>query len=118
MQTTLDIEDPEQLRGYLCGSPLFHGKEEIKTRVLAGGVSCRTVLVEADGTAPLVLKQALKKLRVKADWFSDPMRIHREALGLRWLQLLKPSGAVPEFLGEDFDHHVLVMSAVATPHAN
>jgi EAL domain-containing protein (putative c-di-GMP-specific phosphodiesterase class I) len=31
-----------------------------------------------------VLKQALPKLRVQADWFSDPARIHVEANSLRF----------------------------------
>ena len=65
-----------------------------------------------------VLKQALAKLRVAVDWFSDPQRIHREAAGIRWLQRLAPAGSVPALLFEDFDHRLLAMEAVPEPHDN
>jgi 5-methylthioribose kinase len=65
-----------------------------------------------------VIKQALAKLRTKADWFSDPARVHREALGIRWLGKLAPPGTIPEFVFEDFDHHLLAMQAVPQPHEN
>ena len=57
-----------------------------------------------------------EKLRTKADWFSDPSRIHREALGMRWLNKLV-SGSVPEVVFEDFDHHVLAMKGGQQQHA-
>jgi hypothetical protein len=64
-------------------------------RVLAGGISNRTVLVDRPEVGEAwVVKQALPKLRVVVDWFSDPERIHREALGLRWLEELAPSGTI------------------------
>lgn len=65
-----------------------------------------------------VIKQALEKLRVKADWFSDPARVHREAAGLRWLEQLTPPGSVPGFVFEDQEHHLLAMQAVPQPHEN
>ena len=65
-----------------------------------------------------VVKQALEKLRVKEDWFSDPQRIHHEAEGLRTLQKLTRPGAVPKFIFEDHEQHILIMEAVAEPHEN
>jgi hypothetical protein len=65
-----------------------------------------------------VFKQALAKLRVTVDWFSDPTRIHREALGLRWLAQLAPPGSVPGLVFEDLREHVLGMEAVPRPHDN
>jgi 5-methylthioribose kinase len=65
-----------------------------------------------------VLKQALAKLRVQVDWFSPPERVHREALGLRWLAQLAPAGAITAFVFEDFQHHILAMGAVPKPHQN
>jgi hypothetical protein len=44
---------------------------------LGGGVSNTVLLVEA-GSQRLVVKQALGKLRVQADWFSDRGRASRE----------------------------------------
>ncbi len=68
-----------------------------KTEVLAGGVSNRTVLVERPTGASWVVKQALPKLRVAVDWFSDPKRIGREALGLKYLAEIAPkAGLMPK----------------------
>ncbi|MBD0354473.1 MAG: phosphotransferase [Rubrobacteraceae bacterium] len=86
--------------------------------LLAGGVSNRTVLVERPTGEAWVLKQALEKLRVSVDWFSDPERVHREALGLRWLQELAPPGSITPLVFEDHDHHLLAMEAVPEPHEN
>jgi aminoglycoside phosphotransferase (APT) family kinase protein len=63
-----------------------------------------------------VLKQALSKLRVAVDWYSSPDRIHREALGLRWLKAL--GLPVPELRYEDAEHRLIAMDAVPEPHVN
>ncbi len=86
--------------------------------VLAGGISNRTVLVERPTGESWVLKQALEKLRVTVDWFSDPERVHREALGLRWLRELAPPGTITPLVFEDHEHHLLAMEAVPEPHEN
>jgi aminoglycoside phosphotransferase (APT) family kinase protein len=118
MWLELNIEDPRQLALYLRRAGRVRLDEEIEVSVLPGGVSNRTVLVRrADGSA-WVLKQALSKLRVAVDWFSPPERIQREALGLRWLSVLAPHGAVPALVFEDRVHHVLAMEAVPQPHEN
>lgn len=114
----LDIEDPAALRTYLVRTGRIAAATAIKIRVLAGGVSCRTVLVERDDGPAWVLKQALGRLRVQADWFSDPGRIHREAAGLRWLARLAPPGAIVDFVFEDHAAHVLAMAAVPEPFDN
>jgi len=62
------------------------------------------------------VEEILPKLRVAEDWFSDPARVHREALGLRWLQRLAPLGAVPAFVFEDEPDHFFAMQAVPLPH--
>jgi hypothetical protein len=81
-------------------------------------VSGRTVLVEWPDGRGRVFKQALPKLRVAVDWFSDPTRVHREALGLRWLAELAPPGSVPALDFEDLREHVLGMEAAPRPHDN
>src|ERR1700677_4978271 len=69
------------------------GPEHVpRFEVLQGGVSNKTVLVEPHGQPPFVVKQALGKLRVAADWHCDPARIHREASGLRSLLRITPPG--------------------------
>lgn len=114
----LDIENPATLRRYLVGAGLLAAGEEVSIKVLPGGVSGRTVLVEWPDGRGRVFKQALPKLRVAVDWFSDPTRIHREALGLRWLARLAPAGTVPAVVHEDTREHVLGMEAVPRPHDN
>jgi aminoglycoside phosphotransferase (APT) family kinase protein len=118
LEGSLDIEQPEALVAYLRAQELIRGDEEPIVRVLAGGVSNRTVWVGRESGEAWVLKQALAKLRVQVDWFSSPERIHREAAGLRWLNRLAPPGSVPGFVCEDFEQHVLIMQAVPQPHAN
>src|SRR6185295_14240171 len=94
----LDIENPTALIAYLRQAGHIESDEEPRVSVLAGGVSNRTVLVERPNGESWVIKQALAKLRVAADWFSDPQRIHREALGLRWLNRLAPPGTTVDFV--------------------
>ncbi len=110
----MDIEQASELIAYLQSRG--HG-EPACIEVLAGGVSNRTVRVQWPAGDAWVMKQALAKLRVKADWFSDPARIHREALGLKWMGQLLPSAA-PALIFEDEAQHILAMQAVPQPHEN
>ncbi len=114
----LDIEQPGALVSYLRARQLIEAGESPQTTVLAGGVSNRTVLVERTSGEAWVVKQALAKLRVQVDWFSSPERIHREALGLRWLEKIAPPETITPLVFEDFDAHLLGMVAVPQPHEN
>ncbi len=114
----MDIEQPEQLAAFLHSKGLIAPGEPLHSRVLTGGVSNRTVWVDRPGGEAWVLKQALAQLRVQAEWFSSPERIHREAAGMRCLGELLPPGNVPAFLFEDEVEHVIGMSAVPQPHRN
>ena len=117
----LDIEQPAALVAYLRDTGRVSPTETVRPRVLAGGVSNRTVLVELPDRSPpaaWVLKQALPKLRVAVDWFSDPARIRREAEGLRWLAELAPPGTVTPLVFEDPGRFLLAMAAVPQPHEN
>ncbi len=115
---TLDIEQPNELLAYLRRKQHIAPDETPIMRKLPGGVSSRTVFVERANGESWVLKQSLAKLRVQVDWFSDPQRIHCEAAALRWLTQLTPPGAVPAFVFEDHDEHVLAMEAIPQPHDN
>lgn len=114
----LDIEDPAALSRYLAAAGLLGDGGPATVTVLPGGVSGRTVLVEWPDGRGRVFKQALPKLRVAVEWFSDPARVHREALGLRWLARLAPRGSVPPVVFEDPREHVVGMVAVPRPHDN
>lgn len=113
----LNIEEPDQLLFYLRARGLSDASEAPAFRTLSGGVSNRTVWVRRGDGADWVIKQALAKLRVQVDWFSDPERIRREAAGLRWLGEIIP-GQVPEFVFSDCERNILAMSAIPQPHEN
>ncbi len=114
----LDIEDSAALIDYFRVQGHIAPNETPSVRNLRGGVSNRTVWVERASGDQWVLKQALAKLRVQADWFSSVERIHREAAGLRWLSRALPKGTTPRFVFEDQAEHILAMSAVPLPHEN
>jgi 5-methylthioribose kinase len=117
-ESGLDIEQPGALVTWLQANGRIAREEQPAVTVLAGGVSNRTVLVERESGEAWVVKQALAKLRVAVDWFSSPERIHREALGLRWLAELAPPGSTTPLIFEDHADHLLGMAAVPAPHAN
>lgn len=118
MEPTLDIEHESELLDWLRAEGWIEPNETPAIAVLHGGVSNRTVLVERSGGDAWVLKQALAKLRVQVDWFSPVERVHREALGLRWLERIAPAGTITPLIFEDFPHHLLAMAAVPQPHEN
>jgi 5-methylthioribose kinase len=113
----LDIEDCDALRCYLTHHRATRG-EPVSITKLLGGISNRAVRVMwTDGTG-WVLKQALGKLRVNVDWFSNPERILIEAKALRWLNRLAPAGTTPAFTFEDPENHLLAMEAIPEGHTN
>jgi 5-methylthioribose kinase len=114
----MNIDERAELVPYLRREGFIPQDAAPIIRILGGGVSNRTVLVECAAGAPFVVKQALPKLRVESDWFSDPVRIHREARGLEWLVQLAPAGTITPLLFEDPRHHVIGMAAVPEPHQN
>jgi aminoglycoside phosphotransferase (APT) family kinase protein len=118
LAASLNIEQPPALLAYLRRTGRIGADEHPAVRILAGGVSNRAVLVERPGGESWVLKQALAKLRVAVDWFSDPERIHREAQALRWLPRLAPPGTITPLIFEDDARHILAMRAVPQPHDN
>jgi len=114
----LDIEDFDALRRYLTTRGCVKSGETVTFKNLHGGVSNRTVKVAwADGHG-WVLKQALSKLRVNVDWFSNPERIGVEAKALRCLNLMAPPGTTPTFIFEDMPHYLMGMEAVPEEHEN
>jgi aminoglycoside phosphotransferase (APT) family kinase protein len=115
---SIDIERPADAIGWLRRCHLIAETEVPHLEVLPGGVSSRTVLVERERGQSMVLKQSLAKLRVAVDWFSDPQRIHREALAIRWFSRLAPPGAITELFFEDVEEHAIAMEAVPKPHDN
>lgn len=74
---------------------------------LTGGVSCEIYLVD-DGNRRFVVKRALAKLKVAADWFADVSRNHTEQACLRYVAGFRPD-AVPAILFSDEKHGLFAM---------
>lgn len=111
----LDVRNTDELEQYLLDRGLIE-KSPLNCRSLPGGVSAETVFVEANH--PLVIKQALNKLKTSVDWFSDPARIGIEYKGLKWLHNHLPGGSVPEPVLLDEDNSLLIMEGIADPVKN
>lgn len=78
------------------------------TQNLAGGVSAEVRFADsADG--PIVIKRALPKLKVAADWFADPARSATEVACLRALAQVLGPGSVPRVVWTDAVHHSFAM---------
>ncbi len=77
---------------------------------MGGGVSNTVLLVETPAQR-FVLKQALGKLQVEQDWFSDRERIFRESAGIQALAPHLPNGSVPGILFEDRENCLYAMTA-------
>ena len=116
--SNLDIENHEDLQKYLVESHRLGNAKVLSMQNLPGGVSNRAVLVHLNDGRGWVVKQALEKLRVAVDWFSDPARIHREALGIKYLYHLAPAGSITPLIFEDEKKYILAMEAVPQPHEN
>lgn len=72
-----------------------------------GGVSSDVWRVD-DGGRSFVVKRSVPKLRVQADWFSDPSRLRYEFLYLQAVGEFLPD-AVPQLLSHDPDASFLAM---------
>lgn len=114
----VDIESPVSLAHWLAEHRLTNPGVGLQIHALRGGVSNKAMLVEVPGRAPIVVKQALERLRTKSEWFSSPRRIHVEGAALRCLGSAMSDTHVPRWLAEDAHNHILAMAAIACPHEN
>lgn len=89
------------------------GAREAVIEPLGGGVS-NTVLLASTADGRIVCKQALEKLRVKADWRSRADRTLREADAIQAIAPLLPPGAVPKIVFIDRPNCIYAMEAA--PH--
>lgn len=100
--------DRDRLRQVAVHAGLTGNADEVQVAPFGGGVS-NDVFELTIGDRRVVLKQALPRLRVAAEWLSDVSRIHREADCQRWLQQVLEPGEVPAVLWEDTEAHLYVM---------
>jgi hypothetical protein len=98
---------PENAVAYLLDRGLLDGDRGTTVTELAGGVSATVIAVRAPGAA-VVVKQALRRLKVEAEWIAKQDRTEVEAAALRLCGRLTP-GRVPQVLLNDPPAHVVVM---------
>jgi 5-methylthioribose kinase len=79
---------------------------------LGGGVSCDVYRVEVKRLPPMVVKRALPKLRVAADWRAPPERSAAEIAWIKLVARIDPKW-VPRILGEDHARHLFAMEYLA-----
>ena len=82
--------------------------EQFAISRLSGGVSCDVYRVEVKRLPAMVVKRALPKLRVSADWYAPQERASTE---VAWIRLVADINSrwVPKILGEDRARHLFVM---------
>lgn len=103
------LNSEAEVSRYLVSEQLLGSNTGAEVSRLSGGVSCRVwKVVSTKGR--WVLKQALEKLEVQADWFSDVERIHREHQAMEQIGLIIPDSNVPKVLHVDYVNHIYMMT--------
>jgi len=92
---------------------LISDGEQFAVARLSGGVSCDVFLVEIKRKGPVVVKRALPKLRVAADWQAPVERIANE---VEWLSFVAQIDRrlVPKVLAADRNRHLFIMEYLPT----
>lgn len=106
----MKIDSISNVKSYLIRQGIIHEKDEPFVEQLGGGVSCDVWKITV-GEHNWVLKQALDKLKVEAEWYSDIDRIHREHEVMETLNELLPDGSIPKVVYKDYANHVYMMTA-------
>jgi len=107
----MKLDSLEKVKKYLILEGLVYPEDEVQIVHLPGGVSCRVWKITRNNDQ-WVLKQALEKLDVEADWFSDVERIHREHEVMYQIERIIPDSDMPKILHVDYKNHVYMMSFV------
>jgi aminoglycoside phosphotransferase (APT) family kinase protein len=105
----LSPTDTQDLAAALTRMGLLPAGGAFTAASLTGGVSCDVWLVERPGLPRLVIKRALAKLRVAADWRAPPERWATEVAWLKLAGGIDPSTA-PQILGEDRQAKMFAMA--------
>lgn len=100
----------EEVRTYLLQSGILDDSRAVEITPLGGGVS-NNVWKILTGDHRWILKQALPKLKVEDDWFSDVERIHREHTAMQLITGLLPERTVPHLVLTDHERHLYIMEA-------
>lgn len=112
MSEAKHAQDFRDVAASLAAMGLIGDGEQFGIAPLSGGVSCDVFLVTPKGRPAMVVKRALPKLRVAADWRAAPERAAAEVAWIRLVAGIEP-GWVPQVLGEDRERHLFAMSYFA-----
>lgn len=110
----MKLETLEDVKNYLVQQKIVINTAHVEITKLSGGVSS-SVWKIVSNEKRWVLKQALEKLKVQTDWFSDVERIHREHEVMQALYHIMPADSIPEILYTDYTNHVFMMTCVEEP---
>lgn len=103
------LTSPKEVQDYLIERQWAHASDITEVLELSGGVSSQVWKVTTtDGS--WVLKQALPKLKVKAEWFSDVKRIEREQAVMLALHPIMEAGQIPQIVLQDDVLHLYMMT--------
>ena len=106
MSVKPSTEDKETIAASLRRMDLLAEGRAFAVTALTGGVSCDVWHVKTD--REMVVKRALPRLRVEAEWKAPTERASTEADWFRFVAEFDPR-LVPEVLGEDRAHHTFAM---------
>lgn len=109
MSSSSDPQQISELAAALRDLDLLGEQQKYAASRLSGGVSCDVFLFEVEGREPLVVKRALGKLRVGADWHAPVERAETEVEWLALARKLDPRIA-PPVIARDPRRHLFVMS--------
>jgi 5-methylthioribose kinase len=100
-------EDKDMLAASLQRMGLIAAGQSFAATALSGGVSCDVWHVKAPN-GEMIVKRALPRLRVEAEWKAPAERASAEADWFRLIAEFDPR-IVPDVLGEDRAHHLFAM---------
>lgn len=108
MNVSPDPQELCEIAAALAAMDLITEGEQFSIGRLSGGVSCDVYRVEPERRPAIVVKRALPKLRVAADWRAPP---ERAATEVAWIRLVAgiDGRLVPKILGEDRTRHLFAM---------
>ncbi|HUE36484.1 MAG TPA: aminoglycoside phosphotransferase family protein, partial [Candidatus Acidoferrum sp.] len=110
-----EMDEPGALLKLLQRDGVVH-TSNARLTPLSGGVSCEIYLIE-DGPDRFVVKRALPKLKVKADWFADINRNRHEWEYIRYVAKFLPE-AVPALRHCSATDNYFVMEHLNGSYAN
>lgn len=101
-------DEKDMLAASLQRMGLIVAGEDFAAKPLTGGVSCDVWHVKTANGREMIVKRALPRLRVEAEWKAPAERASTEA---DWFELVAEFDPriVPEVLGEDRTHHIFAM---------